>query len=347
MHCVSGSRETGHQRPDQTGLRTPAHTPLESIERPFGRTTLSRALQALTAIASVAILGWCVSLAWTKVEHADAAAVLARAPRLTAALVLLTALSVVLSGMMFHAALAPAMRLSAVRVVGVNAVASLAAFLPFKISAFIRAAVHHRQDKAPIRLIVAWFATVGGVSLMTLTPFALLSLLLGEANALWWIAGLGAVGIATIAAPIVAARAQRSPRLRALSLGSLDLLASQRSVALQVVYRLLDGAGVAVRFMAAGALVGTPISASAAFTLAPVFVLVGSASPAGVLGAREGALTGMAMLHLVGGLAAEDVAFVSLTVTAAEALTHIILGSACAAALRLDKALRFTLPQRA
>lgn len=320
-------------------MRAPTLTAIEPLERPISRSALGRAAQILAAAASLGLLAWCVWLAWGRLQHADAGAILTRAPTATAALVGLTAMSVLLSGLMFHAALAGARTIPVWRVVGVNAIASLAAFLPLKLGAFIRAAVHHRRDGLPIRLIVAWFATVGGVSALALAPFAGMSLLRGAADGLWWIAGAAAVALLTLAAPVVARFAHHRPALRALTLGSAELAASPRRVAGPVLFRLLDGASVAARFVVAGHLVGSPLSWSTAIALAPVFVLVGSASPAGVLGAREGALTGMALLPGTAGAAPGEIALVALTVTAGEALTHIVLGSIAAFALRLDRVL--------
>jgi len=298
-------------------------------------------LQGLGALLSLALLFWCAALALQRLRsgEVDAQRVLEQAPLAAIELAGLTALSVLLSGLMFWCALLPARRIAPQRVVAVNAVASLAAFLPFKLGAFLRAAIHHRADGLPFRTLIAWFAAVGGVSILTLAPFALASLLFVRATALWWGLAGAALLLAALACPRAAQGLARFGAMRTAFLGALPLLGSQRTVAAQISLRLLDMLAVAARFAIAAQLVGSPIDVPAALALAPIFVLVGSASPAGVLGAREGALAGLAALPLAHGLTPQDVALVSLTVSAIEAAALLLLGVAAAAALRLDRIL--------
>ncbi len=327
--------------PSASGLRAdpgPILTPVAPLRTWRLRRLL---LQGLGALLSLALLLWCAVLALQRLRsgEVDAQQVLQRAPLAAIELGGLTALSVLLSGLMFWCALLPARRLAPLRVVAVNAVASLAAFLPFKLSAFLRAAIHHRTDNLPFKTLIAWFATVGGMSILTLAPFALASLLFVRATALWWGLAGATLLLAALACPRVAQGLARFAAMRTAFLGALPLLGCQRTVVAQISLRLLDMLAVAARFAIAAQLVGSPIDIPAALALAPIFVLVGSASPAGVLGAREGALAGLATLPLAHGLTPQDVALVSLTVSAIEAGALLLMGVAAAVALRLDRIL--------
>jgi hypothetical protein len=263
--------------------------------------------------------------------------------------------TIVLNGLMFWVVLLPTRRLRVGDVLGVNALATLLAYLPFKLSVVSRFVLHNRRDGLPIMRIGAWLAAFLVISLAAMGPIVVAALLLEEIDAVWIVIVAGLM-LATFSVLIVLSRVFRgapgTARIRAI-LAALRLrpfeklihtnayahlhdgfamTADPRSVVGGGAMRTLDLGVYAVRFWIAAEVLGTPVSPATAVTLAAVFFLIGVASPFGVIGTREGGTT--ALLGGAVALNTEQVAAISLLVGATEAVAALACGTIGVAWLR-------------
>jgi len=318
-------------------------------------------IQIAGFMIGLALLYWCVTVALTPDNQKQLASLQhASWVRLTE-LVLLTLSSVVLNGLIFWATLQPVKKLSSLDLIATNAVASLLAFLPFKLSIIFRFLIHRRRDEVPLLTIGAWFAAVAGGMLMVLGPLAALSLWRRAIDVVWIIGAatsipliaLIVISIAKLAAGDagmlriyrVANRLNIEPISKAVRttwFGKLHSICAMVGnpywFALALVLRLLDVAVWALRFHDVSKLLGKPLGWDTSLMLSSTYFLAGVLVPSGTLGSREAAALALARKLAVPD--ADSVAVVALVVTAFEAAT--LLGAAALGLiwLRPDRLLR-------
>jgi len=313
------------------GLRGPHSPALTNVEhaRP---SPLRIATQIFGVLLSVALLVWVAALAFTgeNSENLDRL----RRMEWDAALWLLAlqAGSIVVGAFPFWLTLLPARRLSLRDLISVNAIATMLSPLPFKISVLSRVLAHRRWDGMRFVEIAGWFTAMGGTLLCTTGTLALASVVAGRMDALWWAivaAGVGGGGVAMV---LVSRFLRTKPRLNTLTLGAAELLAHPGPVAATFATRFVDMALFAGRFAVASAALGRPLDADGAVLAASVYLISGVFAPSGTLGAREGAVAGMALLPV--GLDPGTIAAASLIVTGGEIAASLPMGMAGAWRLR-------------
>lgn len=309
----------------RTGLRAPRGL-LAWLERPTPRRASRLALQLLGFAFGIALLWWCVRVAFRD-ESRDQLARLLHAPPLPGAgLFLLAAISVVINGVAFWGTALPVRRLRLIDTVAVNAVASFLAFLPFKLGAIARVAIHRRRDGMPLRDVIAWLAAFAALSLATLIPM-FLALLVTRRVSLAWAALALAGSTAGIAAGVALGRLSAgAPWLARLSLGSWRIVRSPAPGAICAGAKLADVFVQAWRFSLAATIFGAAMPAHQAVACGILYYVLGSASPAGMLGVRE---AGVVLLGLGGDR--ETLARLVLTLSATEAATFAVLAAASGA----------------
>lgn len=297
-------------------------------------------------------LGWCLWLALGPANQAHLA-ILVRAPvALLGALLSLTVVSLGLNGVLFWVMLRPVRPLKVWNVVQVNTAIALLSYLPFKLGAAVRVAIHHRRDALSLATIGAWFAAMLVPMGLVLVPAGLAGVLAPRRADAWMLAGLttagGTAGVLAWAWWLrgYAGRerlrrwARRVPGLGRLGWGRLgvwadlhatfDMLASPSAMLASVLLRVGDLLIHGVRIGLAARVLGLDLTAGDVLPLAAVYVLVGAVSPAGQVGLREGATTGLAGLLLtraeVSGSVLHAMATAALLLAAAEALVVVPLG---------------------
>lgn len=274
-------------------------------------------VQALGFLVSVGLLVWAGGLVFgaKNVEQRE---------RLWSApwylVVLLPALSVathLLNGALFQQTLYPVRRLRFWEVQGVNAMATLLASLPFKMSVMLRVLIHNRRDGVPVFTIGAWFIAMAVVMLASAVPVLGVSLWRGRVDGVWLVCVLaGMVGMAgiVVASARVLSRgagwrwvesvwfALPLPRrvkgergegeARAGLLGKvhegLRMLGHARAVGICVGLRALDAGVQTGRFLVAARVLGIPLATDHAVLAGSSYYLIGALAPTGSLGAREG-----------------------------------------------------------
>ncbi len=331
---------------------------------PAWRRVLRAVFQIGGFVIGIALLVWCVREAFSP-ENSEQLRTLRRAsPSLVAALLALTALSIVLNGLVFWAVLRPVRRLRPVDLVAVNALATFLNYLPFKLSVLSRILIHNRRDGVPVFVIGSWFAAMGAVLIVGVGPLILATLITKQLGAVWLaIAGAGLAG--AMFAVVVMARffsGQRGLdrsiaivdafRMRPLSMliragfvrdlhAGMEMLASPSAVALAVGLRLADTAAQAGRFAIAAHILNQPLGFDQALMYSVTYFAIGVLSPVGMLGFRESGTAGVAAF--VGIADPRGFMIVPLLVGAAEAVVNLAGAGAAIAWLR---PLRWLMPSR-
>ena len=317
--------EQQSRRPDEEGgLRTP-QDPMGLIERPRRWTPARIAVQVVGAAIGLGLLVWCLSLAFSDANRAELAK-LERAPTgLVAALGGLALLSVALNGAAFWVTARPVARLRLGDTVAVNAVASFLAFLPFKLSLLARVVIHRRRDGMAYRDLVAWLAAFVALSLATLAPMIAATLWRGKIDGVWALAAGAGIVVCNAAGVALGRVSSRVRWLAALSMGSWRVVRDARAVTACAVLKTADAAVQAARFAVVAAIFERALSPADSALYSMVYFLIGTASPVGMLGMREGGVT---LLADAG--SRDEIARYALTISATEA---VALGALAVAAL--------------
>lgn len=339
------------------------------------RRALRLVLQGLGFLIGLALLGWCVQAALSP-ENREQLVKLSEASAGQVGLLLtLSAATLAINGLVFWSTLEPVRKLPLADVLATNALCTFLAYLPFKLGAVTRIAIHNRRDRVPLLTIGAWFGAMLAVMIIAYGPVAGASLWRREVDAAWWAAGLG--GAAALAAltvliarpfagadglarlhrlfgPLpVAARLARTDRFAQLHTGAA-MLACPKAVAISSMLRLLDAGVLAARFVVSGFIVGIAFGWEEAVLVASAYYLIGVVSPFGVLGAREAGavwLAGALGLAANAGQSPQEVArsltVLTLFITGTESVVLLAGAAAGVAWLRPDRLLRAPAEPRA
>lgn len=342
---------TGSAQHHSTG---PARTP------PRTGAAIRMGLQILGFVAGLGLMVWCVSLALSPDNQRQFARLREASLGQIGSLVGLSILVVMISGTVFRQTLAPVRRLPMIDVQATNAIASLLALLPFKLSVVFRVVVHNRRDGVPLLTIGAWFAAVAAVMAATLTPILAFSLWRQRADAVWIGGSLAGVALSiglllTVARRLSRERAWqwfsgvwsrlplprplRSPGLQERAHEGVRMLAHPGAVLTCAGLRMTDMLVQAARFMVAAAILGQPLQWDQAVIAGGTFFLIGAVAPSGQIGAREMGTAGA--LHAV--LPQVDVdrfAIVVLLISAVETAVLLAGSMVGLAYLRPDRLLR-------
>ncbi|TVQ32149.1 MAG: hypothetical protein EA376_06635 [Phycisphaeraceae bacterium] len=307
------------------------------------RFSLGRFLfQIVGFLVGLGLLGWCLHLALSSEEtRAGLARLFQEAGiRSLGVLILLSSLSLTINGLAFWITLSPIRRLRMLDVIAVNALATIAANLPFKLSALLRILIHNRHDGLAFKTIIAWFAAMAALTIGVLGPLGLAAVWRREVDWTWWTTFIGGAAAFATCAVIGGRIARNSPRLDKLTLGAGHMLGHAPAVFGHVCLRLIDICLQMMRFMVAASILGYTLSPTAALFFAATYFITGVVSPAGSLGMREGAVVAAGMLPMGYGPGVEAMAAIALIVTAGELLTQFALSIPALLLIRPDRLIR-------
>jgi hypothetical protein len=316
----------------------------------------------------LALLGLCIALALTPENREQLQRLSEASPLHVGTLLLLSLITLNINGLIFWVVLHPARRLRMLDMLAVNAVATFLIYLPFKLSALFRIAVHNRRDRIPLLTIGAWFAAVAILLLAAITPATLAAAWRQQIDLAWLaatLAGCAALGLGLIVMARVFRGDEGQTRLVRLA-GSLrigllrrlagsrawsnlhagfSMLSSAKAVAAATLLRLADLGVLAGRFVLAAAIFGIALPFDQALLISLAYFMVGVLSPFGVLGTREAGAVGMAAALF--GTAGADIAesastfaAVALLVSATEAIVYLFCAALGLGWLRPDRLLR-------
>jgi hypothetical protein len=260
-------------------------------------------VQIIGFLGSIAALGWAVSVALRQENREQLAKLSQATPGELMMLMGLAAISVGFNGMLFWVVMNPVNKLRPTDVIATNAISTLLAYLPFKLSIVSRFVIHNRRDKIPVLTIGAWIVAVTLLMLAVFGPITLASLWQKEINPLWWtVSGLGAIG-STIIGSLIARQLEGDVGTRRVArfLGEritstdsygrvhigFEMLANMKAALIGNLFRTLDILSFAMRFYVAARVLDLPISGSDSLLLGATYFLIGMASPVGMLGTRE------------------------------------------------------------
>jgi len=332
--------EQGREEPggrERAGLRTPHAGALAGAERPRRWSVKTIALQTVGFLIGAGLLIWAISLALSPENQEGIDRLLDASWGPIAGLIALCSLNLLLNGLAFWVCILPVRRVPWLDMFAVNAVASLLAYVPFKLSVFARVIVHRQRHRMPFREIFAMMGAIGVVLVSVLGPLSLAGVALSKTAIPWWI--VGGVGVAlSLGVSIVAGGVfLRYEWLDHVTLGAGRLLRAHWAVAWQAALRLADLLAQAGRFLIVAAVIGADLPLADALLLASTYFLVGMLSPAGNFGTREGVVAGLGALGLGLTISAETGALLALIITAAEIVTNAVFGVASAIWLRIDR----------
>ncbi len=320
----------------------------ESIETiPKTRRSLPMILlQIIGFIASISALGWAVSVALRDENRQQLAKLSQATPGELMMLMSLAAISVAFNGLLFWVVMNPVHKLRPTDVIATNAISTLLAYLPFKLSIVSRFVIHNKRDKIPVLTIGAWIVAVTFLMGAVFGPITVASLWQQEINTLWWIvSGIGILG-STIVGSLIAQQlkgeigTQRIAKLLGKKITStehyakvhvgFEMLANIRAALVGNLFRVLDILTFALRFYVAARVLDLPISGSDSLLLGATYFLIGMASPVGMLGTREaGTIAIASMVGISSAALAENtngetpIVIAVLFVTAVESIVNL------------------------
>ncbi len=311
-----------------------------------GRSGLRIVVQTVGFIVALGMLAWAGRLAIGGIGPEQLEHLRSSAWYEVLGLVLLGVATVAINGLIFALVIRPVQRVPTADVVSVNAIASLLAYLPFKLSLIFRTLVHNRRDGVPILTIGAWLAAVGVLMMAVYGPMILVSGIVRGVGGVWsaaCVAGvLGATGLVTGLARLFAGddgrtRLERIARswageraggmIRSRTFGRLhagmDMLASWAVASGNIVLRAADLLVHAGRFMLAGAMLGAALPIEEALLLGLVYSFLNAASPTGSLGVADLGTVGVAAWMGLGDGDPARFAGIALLVRASEVIAYL------------------------
>ena len=337
----------------------PVNVPMLPETKP--RRPMRLAIQLLGFLVGLAVLAWCAKMAFSE-ENREGLAKLGEASAgAVTALLLLSALGLIINGLLFWLVIRPVRGIQLSGMIATNALATFLSYLPFKVSVMVRVAVHRQRDRVPIALIGPWFAAVGVVFGATVAPILLLAAWRPKVDAVWF---LMLAGLLILAAGVLSSMARAIGGQRGLRLvqrladrqpiglvrrlvrsdmfvlfdEGLAMLASFRQSLAAIGLRLADTVSMAARFYIASRIVGTPLPAGESLVGSVVYLTIGIFSPIGALGAREGGTAGL--MSWLGAFDLETLALIAIVVTGAELIVVTFGAAAGIAWLRPDRLIR-------
>lgn len=323
-------------------------TPSPALAEPPSRQSPLRiALQIIGGAIGLGLFAWVIMNVAKPENRALLEKLKDAAPGDVALLLGLSVISVSISGSVFRQALTPVRILPMLEVQATNAIASLLALLPFKLSIVFRVLVHNRRDGVPLLTIGAWFASVAATMACVLAPVIAVSVWRGKVDSLWIIASL--LGVALCAGLMVLiSRLLRTdsgwrvverlwgalPMPGALRQSSIldrahegvRMLSSLPAVGSCVGLRLTDIGVQAARFVVAAGLLGQALAWDQAVLAGSTFFLIGALAPSGQLGAREAGTAGV-MHALLASMDFAKLSVVVLTISVMETLVLLVLAA--------------------
>ena len=320
------------------------------------------AIQLLGFLIGLAMLGWAVRSALSE-ENREGLSKLGDAePTQIAALLAVTTVGFIVSGLMFWLTLYPVRKLRATDVVATNVVAIFLSYLPFKLSAIFRVAVHRQRDGVPLAVIGPWFGAVGLVLVLPTIPMVGFSIIRPEIDFIWLaITVCGTLALAwmvSLAANLLGG-GRGLAKIRALA-AKLDLLLVNKAVNSQAIehidesfgmfagyghvlrtmgLRVIDILAFCGRFWIASRILGTPLGFDDALLASVIYFFIGVFFPFGALGAREAGTAGL-LAAVNSSVDLDQLALITVVVTGAEVIVSLVSGGIGLAWLRPDRLLR-------
>ena len=271
----------GLHAPPQGGLRGG----IFGAARPLAKRSGTRlALQGLGFLVGLGLLAWALALALSE-KNRRSLEMIADAERSTIAwLLLVSAASVLLNGLMFWVVLRPLKKLNPWDVMLTNAVAAFLSILPFKINLLTRLLIHHRRDGVSVRDILSWLAAMTVLALSVLVPVGLAGWWRGRIDGVWWALSIGGTVLMALLGWCAGRAALRWKVLGVMSLGSDRIARHWPTIAAHAVLRWGDIALLCARFLLAASAAHVDIPAEQVVLLATTYFLLSVFAPAGALG---------------------------------------------------------------
>lgn len=330
--------------------------------RSASRRIATTAVQLVGFLIGLGMLGWALRSALSEQNRDGLSRLGDASPTQIAALLAVTAVGFVVSGLMFWLTLRPVRRLRAADVVATNVVAIFLSYLPFKLSALFRVAVHRQRDGVPLAVIGPWFGAVGLVLVLPTVPMVGFSIIRPEIDLVWLaVTVAGTLALAWVVSLIARLIGGRRGLTKARALAArLDLLLISRAVNSQAFehldeslgmfsgyghvlktmgLRVIDIVAFCGRFWIASRILGTELTFEDALLASVIYFFIGVFFPFGALGSRE-AGTAWLLAAVNSSVDLDQLALITVVVTGAEVIVSLVSGALGVAWLRPDRLLR-------
>jgi len=302
-------------------------------------------VRVLSFVLAFALLAYAASIAFNDDNKENLAKLKNASPTTIGALLGLSLLSLTINGIIFNITIRPVQRLSIPGNLATNALAAFLAYIPLKLSVFLRIGIHTRRDQVPLARVGGWFAAVALLLLSTIGAMSAVCFYHRTIDAMWFALIAGALAIVATTIILLARtfagerglhrlqslvpdspsslpkRLLRSERFRQLH-SALDMLASPRHVVPHMLLRVADIAVQAARVPIAASIIDLSLPYGDAFLIATTSFIVGIISPSGPVGAREATVINACTLLQIP--EAKAFAVVTLVVTSAEVVAYAI-----------------------
>lgn len=340
----------------------PSENAPQASGKSAGRRAATAVVQLVGFLIGLGMLAWAVRSALSE-ENQDGLRRLGEAdPLQIVALLAVTSVGFVVSGLMFWLTVRPVRRLRASDVVATNFVAIFLSYLPFKLSALFRVAVHRQRDGVPLAVIGPWFGAVGLVLILPTVPMVGFSIIRPEIDAVWLaVTVVGTLALAWVATAFASfiGGGRGLAKARAIA-AKLDLLLLNRAVNSDAIehidesigmfsgyghvlrcmgLRVIDVVAFCGRFWIASRILGTPLGFDDALLASVIYFFIGVFFPFGALGAREAGTTWL-LAAVNSTVDLDQLALITVVVTGGEVIISLVSGALGIAWLRPDRLIR-------
>ncbi len=279
-------------------------------------------LQILGFIVGIALLGWCISKAWS----GDGFAKLGEAPAWAiVGLMVCTLTSILVNGATFWALIHPVVKIPMLDVQIINCVVNLLNYAPVRLGLATRLAHHRRVDRVSFFHLFAWYGSLGVLLILVLGSFLAATAIRPSVDWIWFVVLL----LLVIIGGVIINRLSSTHLLTAKLRGADQMLSHGRYLSLAVLFRLIDMFAYGGRLYLALYVLGIEVTLREAVYIS-LICMVSALLPVGSLGFREASTAFFGSMVISSDLAGADLsnqlAAAVLIDRAAEAAAFVPLG---------------------
>lgn len=303
-----------------------------------GRRWVRLTIQLGMSIAGLVLLYWVVRQALDERNQGAIRSIRSASPGAIALLLAMTLGSLLINGGIFWACIRPVRKLRMIDVQAVNAVGTLLANPPGKLSIVFRVFMHHRRDNIPLLTIAAWFVAVAAGITAATNPLFFASWYLKDMDATWAAVASGGLAVSYLMVLGLArsfAGEAGLVRFRrvvgVLLLGTLrgfvagpsiervhagfDMLSHPGWLLVQMTLRVADLFCLAARLYLCASIAGTHVSFNEALVYGAIRFAIATLLPSGAMGSQEAGTTWIARVRQAAASEQFEVVLVFMLVT--------------------------------
>lgn len=296
------------------------------------------AIQLGMFAGGLVLLYWVVRQALDERNQGAIRSIRSASPGAIALLLAMTLGSLVINGGIFWACIRPVRKLRMIDVQAVNAVGTILANPPGKLSIVFRVFMHHRRDNIPLLTIAAWFVAVAAGVTAATNPLFFASWYLKDMDATWAAVASGGLAVSYLMVLALArsfageaglVRFRRAvgvlflgqlkgfvagPALERVHAG-FDMLSHPLWLFVQMSLRVADLFLLAARLFLCAQIAGAHVSFNEALVYGAIRFAIATLLPSGAMGSQEAGTTWIARIRQAAASDQFEVVLVFMLVT--------------------------------